>query len=136
MLVVDASIALAWALPDESNRYADAALACVVREGIHVPDLWPHEVANGLAITHLRQRITLEQQREFIGALFMLPIRVEQRGALDAIVDGVESARLYGLTAYDSAYVSLAAREKLLLARLDKRMREAALKSGVMILEG
>jgi hypothetical protein len=47
-LVVDASIALAWALPDESSTYADAVLAVVERDGVRVPSLWAREVANGL----------------------------------------------------------------------------------------
>jgi hypothetical protein len=34
-LVVDASVALAWALPDESSAYADAVLAgCGKRESV------------------------------------------------------------------------------------------------------
>jgi hypothetical protein len=50
-LVVDASIALAWALPDESSAYADTVLAVVERERLlRVPELWPREVANGLAV--------------------------------------------------------------------------------------
>ncbi|MEJ7607733.1 MAG: hypothetical protein WKF37_16035 [Bryobacteraceae bacterium] len=36
-LVVDASVALAWALPDEISAYADAALAVVETEGLRVP---------------------------------------------------------------------------------------------------
>jgi hypothetical protein len=48
-LVVDASVALAWALPDESSDYADAVLTVVDREGLRVPELWAREIANGLA---------------------------------------------------------------------------------------
>ena len=44
-LVVDASVALAWALPDESSAYADAVLVAVEREGLRVPDLWAREIA-------------------------------------------------------------------------------------------
>ncbi len=42
-LVVDASVALAWALPDESSAYADAVLAVAEREGLRVPELWARE---------------------------------------------------------------------------------------------
>jgi hypothetical protein len=49
-LVVDALIALARDLPDESSVYADLVLAVVEREGLRVPDLWMREVANGLAV--------------------------------------------------------------------------------------
>jgi predicted nucleic acid-binding protein len=39
----------------------------------------------------------------------------------------------YGLTAYDAAYVDLAAREGLMLATLDAAMRKAAQESQVKI---
>jgi len=40
---------------------------------------------------------------------------------------------LYGLTAYDAAYVDLASRERLTLATLDAAMRKAAEQSGIAI---
>ena len=63
-LVVDASIALAWALPDESNSYADAALAVVEQDGLRVPELWAREVANGLIVAHLRISGVLRRKAE------------------------------------------------------------------------
>jgi hypothetical protein len=45
-LVVDASIALAWGMPDEYSSYAIAALAAVEQNIMYVPDLWAYEVAN------------------------------------------------------------------------------------------
>jgi hypothetical protein len=53
---VDASLALAWALPDESSAYADKVLAVVEAEGLRVPELWAREVANGLAVAYLRKQ--------------------------------------------------------------------------------
>ena len=53
-LVVDASIALAWGLPDETSAYADAVLAVVEREELSVPGLWPREIANGLSVAYRR----------------------------------------------------------------------------------
>lgn len=40
-------------------------------------------------------------------------------------------ARRYGLTAYDAAYVELAARERLTPASLDGRTQAGAVKAGV-----
>jgi predicted nucleic acid-binding protein len=118
-LVVDASIVLAWGLPDESSAYADAVLSVVEREGLHVPELWPREVANGLA---------------FLTALSHLRIEVEEApDALIVIRDGTAAAMRYGLTAYDAAYVDLAEREGLILATIDKPMREAAERSGITV---
>ena len=135
-LVVDASVALAWALPDESSAYADAVLAVVERDGLRVPELWAREIANGLAVAYLRKRITSADEQAFLTALSHLSIDVEEAAsALTLIRDGTAAAMRYGLTAYDAAYVDLASREKLTLATLDTPMRKAAEQSGITIFQ-
>ncbi len=133
-LIVDASVALAWALPDESSAYADAVLAVVERDGLRVPELWGREVANGLAVAYLRKRITSADESAFLAALSHLRIEVEEAAsALTVVRDGTAAAMRYGLTAYDAAYLDLAWREKLTLATLDTAMRKAAEQSGITI---
>ena len=133
-LVVDASVALAWALPDESSAYADAVLAVVERDGLRVPELWAREVANGLAVAYMRKRITSADERAFLAALSVLRIDVEETpSALTVVRDGTAAAMRYGLTAYDAAYLDLASREKLTLATLDTAMLKAAEQSGITI---
>ncbi len=133
-LVVDASVALAWALPDESSDYADAVLAVVERDGLRVPDLWAREIANGLAVAYLRKRITSADEHAFLAALSHPRIDVEETAsALTVIRIGTAAAMRYGLTAYDAAYVDLASRDGLTLATLDTAMRKAAEQSGVTI---
>jgi predicted nucleic acid-binding protein len=136
-LVVDASIALAWGLPDESSTYAAAVLAVVEREGLRVPSLWPREIANGLAVAYRRGRITSADERAFLSALAHLYMEVEESIAPIAIIrDATAAAMRYGLTAYDAAYVDLAARERLTLATLDASMRQAAQQSGIAVFQG
>jgi predicted nucleic acid-binding protein len=136
-LVVDASVALSWALPDESSAYADSVLAVVERDGIRVPELWAREIANGLAVAYLRKRITTADERAFLAALSRLSIQVEHApSAATAIRDGTAAALRYGLTAYDAAYVDLAWREELPLATLDTAMRKAAEQSQIAIFGG
>jgi predicted nucleic acid-binding protein len=133
-LVVDASVALAWALPDESSAYADAVLAVVEREGLRVPELWTREVANGLAAAYLRKRITSADETAFLAALSHLNIEVEEAAyALTVVRDGTAAAMRYSLTAYDAAYLDLASRERLTLATLDTAMRKAAEQSGITL---
>ena len=50
-LVVDASVALAGALPDESSAYADAALSVVEQTGLHVPELSMRKAAEKSGVT-------------------------------------------------------------------------------------
>jgi predicted nucleic acid-binding protein len=133
-LVVDASVALSWALPDESSAYADDVLAEVERDGLRVPELWAREIANGLAVAYLRKRITSADERAFLAALSNLNIQVERgSSALTVIRDGTAAAIRYGLSAYDAAYVDLASREGLTLATLDTAMRKAAEQSHIRI---
>jgi predicted nucleic acid-binding protein len=114
----------------------DAVLAVVARDGLRVPSLWPREIANGLAVAYRRHRITTADEQAFLAALSHLYIEVEDTGpAAAAIRDATASAMRYGLTAYDAAYVDLAARERLTLATLDASMRKAALQSGVSIFQ-
>jgi len=135
-LVVDASVALAWALPDESSAYADVVLAAVERDGLRVPELWAWEVANGLAVAYLRKRITSADEQAFLRALSHLNIDVEEpASALTVIREGTAAATRYGLTAYDAAYVNLALREGLRLATLDAQMRRATEQTGVRIFQ-
>ncbi|MFZ0708098.1 MAG: type II toxin-antitoxin system VapC family toxin [Candidatus Korobacteraceae bacterium] len=135
-LIVDASVALAWALPDESSVYADAVLAVAAVDGLRVPDLWAREVANGLAVAYLRKRITPADEKTFLVALSHLNIDVEQSAiALTVVRDGTAAAMRYGLTAYDAAYLDLAMRENLTLATLDTAMRKAAQQSGITIFQ-
>ena len=96
-LVVDASVALAWALPDESSVYADAVLTVVERDGLRVPDLWAREIANGLAVAYLRKRITTADEQAFLAALSHLRIDVEQASALTVIRNGTAAAQTMAL---------------------------------------
>jgi predicted nucleic acid-binding protein len=132
-LVVDAPVALAWALPDEISAYADAVLAVVEQEGLRVPELWAREIANGLAVAYRRKRIASADEKVFLAALSRLRIDAEDGSPLTVVRDGTAAAMRYGLTAYDAAYVDLALREKLVLATLDGPMRKAAERSGVTI---
>jgi predicted nucleic acid-binding protein len=113
-MVVDASVALAWALPDETSAYADAVLVIAEHDGLLVPELWAREIANGLAAAHLRKRIGSADEITFLAGLSRLSIEVEKPlHAVTAIRDGTAAALRYGLTAYDAAYVDLASRERL-----------------------
>lgn len=133
VLVLDASLALSWALPDEASTYSDAVLAKVAASGALVPGLWPHEMANGLLMAQKRGRYTTAQRMAFVEELLRLPIEVETSGAR-AILDGQATlAERYGLTAYDAAYLDLALRHGIALATQDKAMKAAAGKAGVAL---
>ncbi len=133
-MVVDASVGLAWALPDENSVYAEAVFKAVERYGALVPDLWAREIANGLAMAYLRKRLMPADESAFLEVVAELDIEVQGAASVaHAIRDGTEAASRYGLTAYDAAYVDLAVRESLTLATLDRAMAKAAEQAGVTV---
>ena len=72
MLVIDASLALAWCFGDEKSPAADKAIDQVRDEGALVPSLWRLEVANVLFAAERRGRIDradLERRLSLLSAL-------------------------------------------------------------------
>ena len=61
MIVVDASIAIAWCLGDEADEYAERMLDRVARETAIAPAHWPIEVANGLRTAERRGRLNADE---------------------------------------------------------------------------
>ena len=132
-LVLDASLTLAWALPDEASNYTDAVLRLVAAGKAWVPDLWPHEIANGLVMAQRRSRITAAQRALFIEELLKLPIEVARTPTRVVLENQATLADRYSLTVYDAAYLDLALRRGLSLATQDKALSVAATKAGVGI---
>ncbi|HQW80270.1 MAG: type II toxin-antitoxin system VapC family toxin [Rhodanobacteraceae bacterium] len=134
-LVLDASLALSWALPDEASAYCDDVLDKVAVSGAVVPGLWTHEMANGLLMAQRRGRLTTAQRMAFVEQLLHLAIEVEISNARSVLDGQVALAERYALTAYDAAYLDLALRRGFPLATQDKAMKVAARKAGVVLVE-
>lgn len=131
MFVIDASVTLAWCFADEASEAVDAALGRLEREEAIAPAIWPLEVANGLRTAERRGRLELADLSRARDLLQSLPVQVEAVDLRLALGEVTELARSLELTAYDAAYLALAARRGLALATADDRLRQAAASSGV-----
>lgn len=131
MLVVDASVALAWCFEDEATESTDAVLERVAREGAIVPDLWRFEVADVLITAERRARITAADATRLHALLASLPVAPESAPSATAVLAAV--ARDYALTAYDAAYLELAMRHGADLATRDAALLKAAAAAGVTV---
>lgn len=131
--MLDASLTLAWALPDEASQYTDDMLGRVTAGKAWVPPLWPYEIGNGLLMAQRRNRLSAAQSSAFVEELLKLPIEIEQRSVRGVLETLITLSVSYALTAYDMAYLDLALRKGLPLMTQDKALREAAAKSGVSI---
>jgi predicted nucleic acid-binding protein len=132
--VVDSSMALAWALPDETSKEADRFLSRIsTRSLLWVPALWWYEIANALLTARRRKRLGEAEKIRLIELYGRLPIRTD--GALDSdIVWRLQTlATEYNLSAYDAAYLELAQRRGLGLATVDQPLRGAAQRGGIKV---
>ncbi len=132
--VLDCSLALAWALPDEASPRADQFLAKASRQDIFwVPALWWYEVANALTMAQRRNRLTEADSVRLIQLYGALPIQTDTLVGAESVWRFHVLAREHGLSAYDAAYLELAERRGVGLATLDKRLVTAARKMGVKV---
>lgn len=133
--VIDASVALAWCFADEVSPVADAALDRLANEEALVPSIWPFEVANGLRTAERRGRLDLADLARIRELLISLPIQVEAIDLGVALGDVSDLARSLNLTAYDAAYLALAARRGVALATIDESLKRACNTAGVKLVE-
>ena len=131
MLVIDASLALAWCFSDERTPAADRAIDQVRDNGAWVPSLWHLEVANVLSAAERRGRIGRAELDHRLELLAALPISIDDETHLHAWTNTLALSRTRRLTAYDAAYLELAMRRGLELATLDIDLAKAARRMGV-----
>jgi predicted nucleic acid-binding protein len=133
-LVLDASIALSWLLPDEDSASARDTFEIVRNNGGWVPGIWRLEVANGLQLGVRRNRIDLDFRGAALADLGTLPIAVDDETDRRAWSETLTLTDRFGLTLYDACYLELALRRGLPLATLDNTLRRAAAGAGIEVL--
>ena len=133
--VLDCSVALAWALPDEASARAEKFLAHLPPQSIlWVPALWWYEISNALTMAQRRHRLAESESRRIVDLYSTLPIKTDAELSVDVVRRIQAVARDYTLSAYDAAYLELARRRSVGLATLDRRLATASRKAGVKIL--
>jgi predicted nucleic acid-binding protein len=130
--VVDASIAGAWLLPDETSIVADAALIRLESDEAIVPDLFRHEVLNLLLSAERRNRISIEVLYDALHRLETFRLRTETIANSNLVID---LSRKHRLSGYDATYLAVAKHLQLPLATLDKHLIAAATAEDVATLE-
>lgn len=122
-LVVDASVAAAWILPDEHSDDAEALKIEIAERSMLVPALWWAETRNLLVMAERRGRINEVLTAQALAQLARLPIAFDDEPEEVALLT---LARAHTLSVYDALYLELARRKGASLATLDKRLAEAA----------
>lgn len=121
--VLDASIATSWALSDENEPAATAALIRADTDSCVVPALWWFEIRNAMLMAERRKRITSTDTSKIMRD--MADLRITEDSTPDE-TNLLRLARTHKLTVYDAAYLELAWRRSIPLATLDLALTRAA----------
>lgn len=127
LAVVDASVALAWYLPDEQHfpeavRLLEAFYTG--RTALIAPALWEYEVISGVARAARRGRLTAEEGIATCRRLLSLGIEIiRSEPDLEATWRLTQTPNI---TAYDACYLALAEREHAVCYSIDRPLIEAA----------
>lgn len=132
-IVLDASVALAWLLPDERSEAAERLIVRAVREQLRAPSLLLVEVANALRQAERRGQLRRPVRLELFDAFTSLPMVLEPIAA-EATLRAVEIATSDSLTVYDACYLELALARECALASFDEALARAAQARGVTVL--
>ena len=137
-VVLDASVAAAWLLPDEAS---DASRKVYVRTRrgslvLHAPELWLWECGNIIAAGVKRSRLTPEDALLTWSVLDSIRTRVELAAPVPtqvraALVLGLD----HGVSLYDAAYLWLAKSLSLPLLTLDRVLARAARAAAVEVVD-
>jgi predicted nucleic acid-binding protein len=135
--VLDASVTLAWLIDTSIDPYALRVRRLLLKgQKALVPSLWQLEVANGFIVAEKRA-ILAGTETEQILQNFQAVLGTTIQMARDPIstVRVISTARTFGLTAYDAAYLQLASQEQLPIATLDRGLAQAAKRAGVSLVQ-
>ena len=131
--VIDNSVVCGWFIQNQASPYSTAIAQRLQDNRAVAPGVWELELANVLRTACLRQRMNAEQAHGVLAQIATLPIDVARQGATPAALLSI--ALRFGLNSYDAAYLELALRLQMPLATTDAALREAALSSGVGLVE-
>ncbi len=131
-VVVDASMTLSLVYQDESSTQMEEILSAT-RAGVLTllaPAHWHVEIASSLQRGTRRKRISAEARAPSFALLAELPIAIAPE--IPAATDLFALADQTGLSVYDALYLSLALRERALVATADAALGGAAATRGVL----
>ena len=132
--VLDASMALAWLFPDESDPIAEAILPRTSIDQPVVPPLWFLEVTNSLLNAERQGRISAKVRHTIWLQIDRFDLAVAETDTV-ALREGVTVHALrHNLSAYDAVYLTLAKETGLPLATLDRQLAVAAAREKITLL--
>jgi predicted nucleic acid-binding protein len=120
MIIVDASVALKWVMPEEDS----SAARTLQQSELAAPDLWIIEVANALWRRVVQKELSQKEAASRLAWLRRAPVRPIP--ASDLIEDAFRIATELKHPVYDCIYLAGALREEAKVVTADVRFTNAA----------
>jgi predicted nucleic acid-binding protein len=132
-IVVDASVAVQWIVKQEHTKAIDSLFLAGYsgKSSLHVPALWLWECSNALLTYCKAGWLTPADMDEHLSVLRYPKPNIDGLPTVGLQKNILELAYTKKLSFYDASYLELAQRHNATLATLDKKLRVAALASGV-----
>ncbi len=121
-VVVDASVAVKWYVPEEDHEQARAILAD--KRPLLAPDLLLAEVGN-ILWKKVRRGELAGDDAEDIAERLLRETSVTLVSATVLLLRALSIARAHGITVYDALYVALAVQDGVVVVTADERLINA-----------
>lgn len=134
MIVLDASVMLAWLFREPALASRPQIQTLLAQETLIVPAHWPAEIGNALVVNARRGRIAKSDLANMIESLQAFAVSPQAPPESEYFEPLLRFAQMHQLTFYDALYVQLALETESTLATLDDDMRKAARQLGLNLL--
>ena len=119
-IVIDASVALKWVLPEDNSDLAEALRT----ENLIAPPIWLIESANALWRNVRVGKISAHDAARLLNELSVAPITVSHKES--DVIEAFDLAVRLAHPVYDCLYIALAQREKTYIVTADRRFADLA----------
>lgn len=121
-VVVDASVCLKWVFEEEDSEKARNLFTLSERGDILLlaPEIWEYEIVNGFASAILKNKLSYALSKKLLRMVLKAsPQMISTHGLL---LKSLGNCHKYRISAYDSAYITLAVENRIILVSADGKL--------------
>lgn len=133
-VVVDASVCLKWVFEEEDSERARNLLTLSEKGDILLlaPEIWEYEIVNGFASAMLKNKLSYARSKKLLR--MVLEARPQIISTHELLLKSLENCHKYRISAYDSAYITLAVENKIILVSADEKLVQKVSDPNVIII--
>lgn len=123
-VVIDASVCLKWVFEEADSEKARDLLTLSEKGDIllFAPEIWEHEIVNGFASAMLRNKLSYAKSKKLLK--LVLEAKPQIISTHELLLKSLENCHKYRISAYDSAYITLAMENGIILISADVKLAQ------------